>query len=67
MLRQVLEAKPGMVRKKMPELVERVFQIGLQWMLSLDEDEPWVVGSLSEASEDITPYQVTLTTTRLCR
>jgi len=39
----VIEAKPGMVRKRMPDLVSSVFQIGFTWMLDLDDTSPWTV------------------------
>ena len=39
----VVEAKPGMVRKHMPDLVSQIFQIGLTWMLELDDSSPWTI------------------------
>jgi len=51
----VVEAKPGMVRKKMPALVEAVFCIGLNWMLDLDDDSPWTVTGSEET--ELTSYE----------
>ena len=51
---------PGLVRKCYPQLVEKVFQLSLSWMLRLDDNEPWVVGSTVETSEDVSSYQVGL-------
>lgn len=48
------EIKPGMVRKKMPQLVEVAFQIALTWMLQIDEAEQW--GATALLSEDKDHY-----------
>eukprot|EP00656_Telonema_subtile_P014993 TRINITY_DN17773_c0_g1_i2.p1 TRINITY_DN17773_c0_g1~~TRINITY_DN17773_c0_g1_i2.p1 ORF type:complete len:498 (+),score=142.66 TRINITY_DN17773_c0_g1_i2:144-1637(+) len=57
----LLEAKPGMVRKKMPQLVERVFQIALTWMLEVEDTKVWVVGAMADSNaDDVTAYDVGL-------
>ena len=51
----VIEAKPGMVRKKMPMLVDATFQIGLQWMLEMEEDSPWSITGTEDV--ELTSYE----------
>jgi len=53
----VIEAKPGMVRKKMPGLVDATFQIGLQWMLEIEEDSPWSISGQETDDVELTSYE----------